>query len=76
VDINTKSINELMCASYIYLNVLSVNILLSVYFQYHFILNKIKTFNGKIKLRHFEGDVLDKICILDMFVFIYGQNLR
>nr|WP_071239280.1 hypothetical protein [Yersinia pestis] len=76
VEITTKAIKQKITPSDIYRHALSGNILLSVYFQSPVILKKIQTFNGKIKFRQFEGDLLDKLCMLDRDGFIYGQNLR
>ncbi len=76
VEITTKTIKQKITPSDIYRHALSGNILLSVYFQSPVILKKIQTFNGKIKFRQFEGDLLDKLCMLDRDGFIYGQNLR
>ncbi len=76
VEITTKAIKQKITPSDIYRHALSGNILLSVYFQSPVILKKIQTFNGKIKFRQFEGDLLDKLCMLDRDGFFLWSKFK
>ncbi|WP_413724166.1 hypothetical protein [Sodalis sp. RH16] len=75
VEIATESAKKKITPSDIYRHALSGNIILSIYFQSPVILKKIQIRNGKLKFRQLEGELIDKLCLLDNRGFTYGKNL-
>ena len=75
VEIATESVKQKITPSDIYRHAFSGNILLSIYFQSPVILRKVQTAHGKLKFRLLDGELIDKLCLLDNRAFICGRNL-